>query len=397
MGSPQRIQAVARRIANQYRDGFRQIAVVVSAMSGETNRIVDLVSQTNPNASPFSWDLAVSAGEQVSVALLTAALEAEGIPVVPYLAYQLGILTDEHHSRARVLSIDCTGIEENWRDGIVSVVAGFQGVTKNRKITTLGRGGSDTSAVALACAINASFCEINTDVDGVYTADPRMVPGAKLIAKLDYEVALEMAAMGSKVLHPRCVELGAKYNIPLVVRNSFKEDASERTVVMKLEGEMIESPAVNGVTLEKQVARVIITALPGQKPLISDVFNAVAKAGVNVDMISFEETGNAKDRVIGFTVTEGEQKITEKALASLKGAYPSLSYFIESGFAKITAVGVGMHSHSGVAASFFSTLSEHNIPIFMISTSEIKISAVVKKEDSEKSVMSLHEVFQLAV
>lgn len=403
VGSTARIKDVARRIAAQYRDGWTQIAVVVSAMTGETNRLVALVNEVNPNCPAKAYDMAVASGEQVSVALLAAALAAEGIDAEPFLSHQLGILTDNFHSKARIKSINVERIRESWARGSVPIVAGFQGVTESLEITTLGRGGSDTSAVALAIAVNAGFCEINTDVDGVFSCDPRVVKESRLIEEMDFEVALEMASLGSKVLHPRCVELGAKFQMPIVVRNTFTANNHRRTRVMNLaDTTNLEAPAVSGVTLDRDVAKITIQGLPFDTKIISGVFSAVAEAGVNVDIIvhNLPEPGS-KTMSLGFTTSRGESELAVTATKTyweaqrtqnpLKSAV--LDITTESELAKVSVVGVGMRSHAGVAASTFSALSTAGIEIRMISTSEIKISCVVEAKMADLACNALHQVF----
>lgn len=402
VGTPERIQAVAERVARQHKAGLRRIALVVSAMSGETNRIVDLVKRVNPRAPARHYDMAVAAGEQVSVALVAAALEAQGLGADPWLAYQIGIKTDDFHAKARILEISTDKIEKSWIAGRIPVIAGFQGVNEVLDITTLGRGGSDTSAVAVAVALKAAFCEINTDVNGVYTADPRIVPSARLIAKMHYDVALEMASLGSKVLHSRCVEIGAKYKMPIVVRNSFASDETERTVIMPMNSQLgqsnegLESVIVSGVTLDRNIARITIEGLPEGNSAIARVFDAVAKAGVNVDIIVHDRPAADGPMRVGFTVAGDELRgATEalKALDSVSGTQKNMRTTTEVGLAKVSVVGVGMRSYAGVASRVFTSLAEAGISIHMISTSEIKISCVVAESDGTKAMQVLHKTF----
>jgi len=396
VGSVERIQAIARRVARLYREGLTQNAVVVSAMAGETNRLVELMKGVNPQASPLAYDMALAAGEQVSVGLTAAALEREGLKALPLLGYQLGILTDEAHSRARIRSIRREVIESAWKQGVIPVVAGFQGVTPDNAITTLGRGGSDTSAVALAVALEADYCEINTDVDGVYSADPRFVSEARHLPRLNYETALEMAALGSKVLHPRCVEVAAKNRLPLIVRNSFDAEDARRTWIMELTPqEMLESPVVTGVTTAKKVARVSVEGFDLKTPVLRDLFAKVAAAGINVDVIIHDLHLEGSLQSVGFTVPEDEVTKTLEAIDSLKQfpGYGNLKVTQETGLAKISAVGVGMSSHFGVASRFFSVLEAQEIPVRMVTTSEIKISCVVAEAQVDKAARALHSEF----
>lgn len=391
VGSPERIQGIAQRAAAHKAAGFRNIAIVVSAMSGETNRLLGLVKAVNPDADPKFADFAAAAGEQVSVAMTCAALQKAGLKAIPFLAYQLGIVTDSFHAQARVRTISAHRIEEAWLRGEVPVVAGYQGITEDMELTTLGRGGSDTSAVALAVALKADFCEINTDVDGVFTADPRVVPKARLIQEMDYEVALEMASLGSKVLHPRCVELGAKYQLPIIVRNTFTADTHQRTCVMTQSKEqLIESPVVSGVTLEKDIAKITLTLPKGDSAAISKVFSHIATLGVNVDIIVHDRLPDALR--VGFSIAGADLARTKASLASFASA-GGMTVMGENGYAKVSAVGVGMRSYSGVAAKLFDSLTRGGVDIHMISTSEIKISCLVSAADGEKSCQLIHHAF----
>ncbi len=399
VGSVERILNLAER-TKRLKDKFDlKLAIVVSAMSGETNKLVDLMNRVNPNASGHAYDMALAAGEQVAVALVAAALEKYGIKSRGFLAYQLGIHTDIYHSRARILNIQTEAIENLWKENGVAVVAGFQGMNHEMEITTLGRGGSDTSAVALAVALKAKFCEINTDVNGVYSADPRYISEAKLIPKMDYEVALEMASLGSKVLHSRCVELGAKFSMPITVRNSFKDDDSERTVIMNFsEKEALESPVISGVSLDHAVARIsILIKNKVPKNILGQIFSVLAESGINIDIIITNDGMNEGDFKLGFTLPQNDLDKGEKILHHFfnKNFKTDFSFEIkkEDKLAKVSCVGVGMRSHSGVAAKVFKTLEEVEIPIHMISTSEIKISCVVSQKHGEKACNVLHAAF----
>lgn len=393
VGTLERIDLVAQRIAEQYKSGFRKMAIVVSAMSGETNRLVELVSGINPRTSPRNYDMAVSAGEQVAVALLAAALEKHGIPSHGFLGYQLGIRTDGFHSKARIHDIDCSKLHDCWSRAVIPVVAGFQGVTEDLEITTLGRGGSDTSAVALAVALEAAFCEINTDVDGVYTADPRYVPKARLVEEMDFEVALEMASLGSKVLHARCVELGAKYNMPIIVRNSFTPNDHQRTFIMSFNSQRkLEAPVVSGVTLDRNVVRISLQEVPAQHGLIASAFETIAESGVNVDIIVHNRSADTMR--IGFTIGSADLLRTQDTLARWSEQHGGGSRIdVEKGLAKVSVVGLGMQSHPGVASRVFTVLEKEGIAIHMISTSEIKISCVVNERDADNAARALHDAF----
>jgi aspartate kinase len=395
VGSVERVKRVAERVARHAKEGQR-IAVVVSAMAGETNRLVELMMQTNPNASPKNYDMAIAAGEQVSVGLVAAAIESFGVKAEPVLGHQLGILTDERHSQARIQKIKTDLIEACWNQGSVPVVAGFQGITPSGALTTLGRGGSDTSAVALAVALKADLCEINTDVDAIYTTDPRIVPEAKPILELDYDTALELAALGGKVLHSRCVELGAKYRMPIVVRSSFDPDDARSTKIMNFsESEALESPAVSAISLDQDVTRVSVSGIEKNPLAMSRLFAAVAQNGVNVDIIVHNSPLHSPTFNVGFTVTKADLSSAMLALEMLKKEpdFEGIAISTHSDLAKVSAVGLGMKSHSGVAAKVFETLSLEKIEVLMVSTSEIKISCVVSLAEGKRAVQALHSAF----
>ena len=396
LGNAERITNVAARIAKQWRDGYRHLAVVVSARAGHTNSLVEMVNEVNPQASGLAYDMALAAGEQISVALLSAALEAQGIKAKPLLAYQLGIVTDEFHAKARIHHIQTGPVTAAWDDGAVAVIAGFQGVTKDMELTTLGRGGSDTSAVALAVAVKAAFCEINTDVDGVFTADPRLVPGARLISHLDYDTAFEMASLGSKVLHPRCVELGAKFQMPITVRNTFTPDDHRRTRIMPQHAhDSLEELVVSGITTDRAIARLTMSGLKPDSSTIAEIFQALGELGINVDIIVHDKPEADGCLRLGFTLAKSDLAQARSAIETLakSGSYGPLNLTSDSGLAKISAVGVGMRSYAGVAGRTFAALAREGIVIHMISTSEIKISVVVDDADAERATRALHQAF----
>lgn len=396
VGSPERILRLARRIGGHFRSGQRRLAIVVSAMAGETNRLIELLRQVDPSAAPKSYDMVVAVGEQVSVGLMTAALEKEGIPAEPLLGHQIGILTDDFHARARIQSIATERLHCAWEQGRVPVVAGFQGMTSDRALTTLGRGGSDTSAVALAVALGADYCEINTDVPGVYTADPRLVPEARLIERLDYEVAMELAALGSKVLHNRSVELAAKYRMPIVVRSSFDPDDARRTEIMEVNAkEALESPIVSGVTLDRNVAKLTVRGVKAETPAMAALFTEVARLNINVDIIVQNRATGASMLDLGFTISHSDLDLTLMALEAFRGQPGGEESQVETsiGLSKISAVGLGMRSHAGVAARMFDALGREGIEILMTSTSEIKISCVIAESDGEKATRCVHALF----
>ena len=395
VGSVEKIKKIAERVVRQSRT-HKSIAVVVSAMSGETNRLVELVKQVHPNLKTRNYDMAVAAGEQVSVALMAAAIEAEGGRARPFLAYQLGIKTDDRHGQARIQSIDTGKLQACWDAGEVAVIAGFQGVTDDLEITTLGRGGSDTSAVALAVAVGAAVCEINTDVNGVYTADPRYVKNARKIPLMDFEVALEMASLGSKVLHNRCVELAAKYKTPIVVRSTFESDEQEGTRIMSFtDKERLEAPVVSGVTLDRQVIKVSIDHLPATVSALDQVFQAVADRGINVDVIIHNKVVGKDTASLGFTVSDQDKAQTLSVLEALQQTkeLANISYKVRENLSKVSVVGLGMISHPGVASRVFTTLGKAEVEILMISTSEIKVSCVIPSEEADHAAVVLHKEF----
>lgn len=397
VGSIDKIQEIANRISIQYKQGLERPVLVLSAMAGETNRLLSLISQVNENVSSIHKDMALSAGEQVSVALMAAAIEHHGIPVKPLLAYQLGILTDGFHSRARIQSINTSVIEKCWQDGVVPVIAGFQGVTDTGEITTLGRGGSDTTAVALAVALRAKACEINTDVDGFFSADPRIVDNAYFIDRLDFEVALEMASLGSKVLHPRCVELAAKYKMPLYVRNTFANESHRRSCILAYsEQESLEAPLVSGVTLDHDVVRLTIDQLPPRHDTFAGIFEGIANCGVNVDVIVHNRPlpSEKQSLQLGFTISQYDiNKVVDFLNKFSQSQGLDIVVSQETDLSKVSIVGLGMRSHPGVAGQCFAILASSGIELHMVSTSEIKISCIINREDAEHAARALHAAF----
>lgn len=397
VGTIERIIAIAERVKAQLAANPQQkIALVVSAMAGETNRLVQLTESISPDINPRNYDLAVSAGEQVSCALMASALDRVGLNGKAFLGYQLGIMTYGHHARARIAKIDVQKLHDCWQQGAVPVIAGFQGMNENRDITTLGRGGSDTSAVALAAALGAKFCEINTDVAGVYTADPRSVPDARPIAEMDFSVMLEMASLGSKVLHSRSVELAAKFNMPVVVRSTFDKDHSKGTLIMQYtEQQALEAAVVSGVTLDKNVAKFTLAGIDSDTAPIASLFNSIADLGVNVDIIIHNRRNSADAMSLGFTAGKEDISKTLKAVNDWQQSTGNTASQVEvdEELAKVSVVGLGMRSHPGVASKCFSVLQEHGIDILMVSTSEIKISCVIKGDLAEKASQVLHKAF----
>lgn len=390
VGTPERIKKVAERVLRATKAGH-DVVVVVSAMAGETNRLVDLARAVHSDPGGREMDLLLATGEQVTIALLGLALQDMGQPSDAFLGSQVKILTDNAYTKARIRRIDADNIFTALEQGKLVIVAGFQGITEEGHITTLGRGGSDTTAVAIAAAIKAELCEIYTDVDGVYTADPRICPNARKLAKISYEEMLEMASLGAKVLQIRSVEFAAKYKVNLVVRSSFNEE--EGTLVTDEEKNM-EDIIVSGVTLDELEAKVAIRNVPDIPGVSMQVFGPIAEGDINVDMI-IQNTGDDGRADLSFTVPKQDLKRSEKIILSLKDTLKFTRIDTDESIAKVSIVGLGMRSHAGVAARAFKILADNNINIDMISTSEIKISVVVDQKDGKKAVQVLHDGFGL--
>jgi len=390
VGTLERIQNVAQRIAEARKSG-KDIVVVVSAMAGETDKLLNMARQISDNPERREIDLLLSSGERISSALLTIALNAIDCPAVSMTGRQIGMQTDGTHTRARIKQIDAERCKRVLSNGHVVVVAGFQGINDQGDVTTLGRGGSDTSAVALAVVLQAEMCEIYTDVDGVYTADPNMVPDARKLDVVSYDEMLEMASLGAKVLQLRCVEFARKYNMPLIVRSSYNSEPG--TLICEEDAKM-EQPVVSGVMYDKKQAKITVKGVPDQPGIAANLFNALAEASVSVDMI-IQNISIEGLTDISFTVTAEHlpdaMAVTKKVAAEI-GAEKIIS---DANIAKISIVGAGMKSHSGIAATMFNTLSRENINILMISTSEIKISCVIDQKYTELAVRSLHDAFDL--
>lgn len=386
-----RIRNVAKRVIATVKKGH-QVVVVVSAMAGETNRLVALAQQASADPNPREYDQIVSTGEQVTIGLLALCLQDLGQAAASFQGHQVKILTDSAHSKARIQKIDAEVIFKSLKEGKVVVVAGFQGMDAEGNVTTLGRGGSDTTGVALAAALKADLCEIYTDVDGVYTTDPRICPDARKLDKISYDEMLEMASQGAKVLQIRSVEFAAKYHVNLVVRSSFNDN--EGTFVVK-EDKRMEEVVVSGVSIDENEAKVSVRKLPDQPGVAAKIFGPVAESGVNVDMIvqNLSEEGFTD---ITFTCPKGDLAQARKIIESIHKDIGYARLDADSDIAKVSVIGVGMRSHSGVAAKVFKTLSQKDINIEMITTSEIRISVVVRKDKGKDAVRALHEVFELS-
>lgn len=392
VGSVERIQGVAARV-KRFRDHGDDVVVVVSAMSGETNRLIALANEISDAPNPREMDVLVSTGEQVTIALLCMALEKVGCAARSYTGAQVHILTDSAHSKARIMDIDHARVCADIKNGRVVVVAGFQGVDERGDITTLGRGGSDTTAVAMAAALKADECQIYTDVDGVYTTDPRVEPKARKLDRITFEEMLEMASLGSKVLQIRSVEFAGKYNVPLRVLSSF-EDGGDGTLIT-LEEEGVEAAKISGIAFNRDEAKLTIRGVPDQPGVAYKILGPVGEANVEVDMIV---QNIANDGTTDFTFTVNRTDY-QKALGILNREAAELGAREVVGddrIVKISLVGVGMRSHAGIASKMFAALSEEGINILMISTSEIKISVVVDEKYLELGVRALHAAFDLA-
>jgi len=391
VGSIERIEAVAARVAARRARGD-QLIIVVSAMSGETNRLIALAGSISGDPSPRELDVLVSTGEQVTIALLVMALQKLGCEARSYTGAQARILTDSNHCKARIQDIDTRAMQGDLDQGRVLVVAGFQGVDDIGNITTLGRGGSDTTAVALAAAFQADECQIFTDVDGVYTTDPRMVPTARRLDRITFEEMLEMASQGSKVLQIRSVEFAGKYQVPLRVLSSF-EDGPGTLITLEDETTM-EKPVVSGIAFNRDEAKLTILGIPDTPGVAYRILGPISDANIEVDVIvqNVAEDGSTS---LTFTVHHNDMKKAHKILQSVGEELKARSVTADSNIAKVSLVGVGMRSHAGVAAQMFRTLAENDINIQMIATSEIKIAVIIEEKHLESAVSALHSSFGL--
>lgn len=384
------IKNVAKRVLETAKAGH-QVVVVLSAMAGETNRLIALAQSVCAEPDGREYDQVISTGEQVTIGLLAMALQAAGVPARSFSGHQVKIVTDSAHSKARIQKIDASVIFDSLGKGMVVVVAGFQGMDDDGNITTLGRGGSDTTAVALAAALKADLCEIYTDVDGVYTTDPRICPDAKKLPRVSHDEMLEMASQGAKVLQIRSVEFAAKYNVNLVVRSSF--NSNEGTIVVK-EDKRMEDVVVSGITLDEGEAKLALRRLPDKPGVAMNVFVPIADAGINVDMI-VQNLSDDGFTDLTFTIPAGDLAQAQKVIAGISKNVGVARVDADKEIAKVSVIGVGMRSHAGVAAKVFKTLSDAKINIQMISTSEIRISVVVEKKSGKAAVKALHAAFGL--
>ena len=391
VGSPERIGLVADRVARFKSEGH-DVVVVVSAMSGETNRLLSLAREVQANPAPRELDALLSTGEKVTTALLSMALSQRDIRARSFSGNQVGILTDSAHNKARIQDIQIDTLKIELDNGGVPVVAGFQGVDLQGNVTTLGRGGSDTTAVALAAALEAQECQIYTDVDGVYTTDPRMVDGAKRLEHITFEEMLEMSSMGSRVLQIRAVEFAGKYKVPLRVLSSFEEGPG--TLITTEESASMEAPVIAGIAFNRDEAKLTVMGVPDNPGMAYRILGPVGEANIEVDVILQNSRGeHATD--FTFTVARGDMEAAAAVLAPVVAELGAGEVISDDHIAKVSVVGVGMRSHSGVAATMFKALADVGVNIHMISTSEIKISVIIEEKYLELAVRSLHSAFGL--
>jgi aspartate kinase len=391
VGSLEKIKFVAGKVAQRYREG-NDVVVVLSAMSGETDKLIRLAKELSPSPDPREMDVIVSTGEQVTIGLLAMALKDLGIPARSLLGFQIGIKTDDAFMKARILDIDASALKKAFEAKEVAVVAGFQGITETQDITTLGRGGSDTSAVALAAVLGAEVCEIYTDVDGVYTCDPNICDKARRLDKISYDEMLEMASLGAKVLQTRSVEFAKKYNIPILVKSTFSEDGGTLTT---LEDDEMEKELVSGITYDKNEAKITILGVQDKPGVAAKIFSPLSEKGINVDMIIQNVSADGKLADMSFTVTKTDFDKALGIVRQLSGEIGARDVAGDPSIAKLSIVGVGMRSHAGVASKMFQALCDVGINIQMISTSEIKVSCVIDEKYIELGVRVLHEAFEL--
>ncbi|APV38589.1 aspartate kinase [Pseudomonas frederiksbergensis] len=393
VGTVERIEQVADKV-KKFREAGDDLVIVLSAMSGETNRLIDLAKQISGDGQPVprELDVIVSTGEQVTIALLAMALIKRGVPAVSYTGNQVRILTDSAHNKARILQIDDQKIRGDLKAGRVVVVAGFQGVDEHGNITTLGRGGSDTTGVALAAALKADECQIYTDVDGVYTTDPRVVSVAQRLDKITFEEMLEMASLGSKVLQIRAVEFAGKYNVPLRVLHSFKEGPG--TLITIDEEETMEQPIISGIAFNRDEAKLTIRGVPDTPGVAFKILGPISAANIEVDMI-VQNVAHDNTTDFTFTVHRNDFQAAQTVLENTAREIGAREVVGDIKIAKVSIVGVGMRSHAGVASRMFESLAKESINIQMISTSEIKVSVVIEEKYLELAVRALHTAFEL--
>ena len=387
----ERIKNVAKRVAGYKKQGHSCV-VVVSALGDTTDDLVKLANSINTQPSEREMDMLLSTGEQISVALLAMAIHKLGYEAISFTGAQVGIITDTSHTRARIIKINADKIKEELSKGKIVIVAGFQGVTINQDITTLGRGGSDLTAVALAKELHADECEIYTDVEGIYTTDPRIEPKAKKIEEITYDEMLEMASLGAQVMQARSIEVAKKFNVPIYVRSSFSDKPG--TMIIK-EVNRMEDVSVTAVTINRNEAKITICDVPDKPGVAAKIFNELANSGINVDMI-VQNVSHLRQTDISFTISKSDALKAIKFTKKIAGGIGSAEVLEDEDIARVSIVGVGMKSHLGVAATMFDTLAKNKINIEMISTSDISISCIIKNKFAEAAVKSLHEKFGLA-
>lgn len=386
----ERIQNVAYRVVNYRKKGY-DLVVAVSALGDTTDELIDLAHKINAHPSEREMDMLLSTGEQVSVALLAMAIHKLGFEAISFTGAQVGIITDKSHTKARILDINTKRIEEEIKKGKIVVVAGFQGVTSEQDITTLGRGGSDLTAVALAKALSAKCCEIYSDVEGIFTADPRIVPHARKLKAMSYDEMLEMASLGAQVMQARSIEVAKKFNVVIHARSSF---SNKRGTIICKEVKKMEDVVISGVTLNKNTAKITICDVPDKPGLAAKIFNAVSEKNINVDMI-VQNVSHERITDISFTVPRDVFKKAVRVTRAIGRKINAGSIVEDTDIARVSVVGVGMKSHPGIAAKMFEALAEHKINIEMISTSDISISCIVKKKLGETAVKVIHDKFNL--
>jgi len=387
VGDVERIENVTNRVARAREEGH-DVVVVVSAMSGETNKLIGFAEHFTKDPAKKEMDMLLSSGERVTAALLSISLQARGYDAVALTGRQAGIVTDDTHTYARIESIDPKAVKTAIKEGKIVIVAGFQGINKHGSVTTLGRGGSDLSAVALAAAIDADQCEIYSDVDGIYTTDPRIEPNARKLDTISYDEMLELSSLGAKVLQNRSVELAKKLNVKLYAKSSFSDNPG----TLIAEESSMEAVLVSGIVLDKNQARVTLRGVADRPGIAAEIFSKLAEANINVDMI-IQNMGTDGSTNLGFTVPQSEHENARRVMERFDHEFEGMDF--DEHVCKVSVVGVGMKSHSGVAATAFTTMAKNNINIQMISTSEIKVSMVIDEKYGELAIRSLHEAYEL--
>jgi len=386
-----RIKEVANRIVRQKKKGYN-IVVVVSALGDTTDNLINLAQEITDSPSEREMDMLMSTGEQMSIALLAMALHKIGLEAISFTGAQVGIITDASHTKAKIIDINCKRIELELKKGKIVIVAGFQGITMSDDITTLGRGGSNLTAVALAKALKASTCEMCTDVEGVYTADPRIVPNARKVSSISYEEMLELASAGAQVLQPRSIEVAKKFNVPIHIRSSFLD--TNGTIISK-EVKAMEDIVVRGVAVNKNEAKITICAVPDKPGIAAKIFKKIAEANINIDMI-IQNVSRIGYTDISFTVMNKDLNKTLKTTEQVAKSVGAGNVECNDNIAKLSIVGIGMRSHSGIASRMFSALARNKVNIEMISTSEIKVSCVINKKSAAKAARAVHDEFKLS-